>query len=779
VVKLNGDLQGAGPVIITDVDFATYDRVRPDLAKRLLEDLKDNNALFIGLSFADPVLRRTVDWAWAQLTGEKRAHFVVVRSCTETERAVWRRKSIEPIEVGEWDRLPDLLAAIREHAGPSADQPALGRRDAGVGLDLTPALAGLVAKHWRGAIREAADLANEGRDEAALAAVRRLLEGMRQPGELSAPQEDLARAHRLAAQVAARVGGPDAEREADEHLRQAAELDPACEGSEAQRLARAIVASVLGKPDSARGLFDGLTGADADYNRFHFRLTTGDLAACDRMIEDGLVDISEHAQRRDEGGEDASRLAALYWGERGDVERTRQAIDRLLGRHRHGRNLQVASQALRRAAFAPYLRLCEEHHLIFAYPVFFDAADLVDGSALEEATEYSAAAAEWLGGHGASGAAARETAIAAALRDHGGRRQPPAPLAEVIEDVRRDSHEPWDALPLVMLAGAHEDPAATHAFLEEDWARYQGDARLRIIFAHALAQLCIAAEAGGRPIVRDGKPADPLSYLRELRSPAHLAYYGPLLECHIHMRRPGAPTERVALAAAALERARELAEPDNPEVLGAAVEIAVGSRGWSDQRERLLELTERLVRVARTKRTVQLRLDALIDGADPEGFLSELGRALADARSGVDEDSYFVRINRATAWLQLGVERERAEADLEWVLARAPAEVTEGNRATISGALLNLALLYRHANRYDEACRVLEEAHVKLDEDDPEFLCALAETMATSGRTDAAFARLKTEQDRYIGNPRYRAEVLMLAARAGRESDSLARQVAG
>jgi hypothetical protein len=134
LIKIHGgvnqiEAEGGKRLVVTRDDFDAYISEFPRTWSRLLADFYTKSMLFVGISFADPnmqTLLRIVRMASRPVTQK---HYAIVKPPDESKPesaqalhrlqvADLRRGGVEPVEVDDFDELPQLLRRAAIHARP-------------------------------------------------------------------------------------------------------------------------------------------------------------------------------------------------------------------------------------------------------------------------------------------------------------------------------------------------------------------------------------------------------------------------------------------------------------------------------------------------------------------------------------------------------------------------------------------------------------------------------------------------------------------------------------
>ncbi|MEA3404012.1 MAG: SIR2 family protein [Armatimonadota bacterium] len=806
VVKLNGELENPDSLIITEADFVDYEQRRPNILQHAIDSLKLHEVLFLGVSFNDPWLKYMRNRSRAELGGSCRKRYVVWRDCSPAVQEAYAQLGLEVIQVAEWEELPDFLGALREAAGRRLAEA----RGAGSVLrQLSPRhvakeLGELADRHWKSELQRIAGSANSGLYSLAQRELAALLDRVQRPGPMVGSDAVLSVAHRLAAELALSSRTEGFIGDATEHLAKARDLYP--EGDDSPKLvqAQARLHAASGDADAAIDLLHGYEDRESVLLRFSIHTEMAwagaepekHLRACHRMQEEGALDLTATAE-----DEDVARIATLFFGLAGEAQELRQAADDLIRHNPSGRNHQIAGEAFARAAVSRYRDLCDDYGLPFGVPVLIDPGELVDHKLSQSAARHFGDAARVLAQRNAQAEAeaAAEDALRIAVQEE------MAPLAHEVRNwvsegspALRLAANKWPTddefaegretsgsltrafdraapnelpglLKVAMTLTLADESAATDVLklLWQNRRLFTRDPLMALEWTRDVAQLCALLEAREERVSVDGAVLSPSRVIGQLHPPSVFAWFPHALECQAHLSSHPRTEGALEAARAAVERARELADPDNPEILLADYHVA----RLSDEVAAQTECAERLVELMKTQQTVELYLTALLLAEDWHGFLAVLAEAIEDGLE--NEDSLWVRNNRAMALLYLQ-RTDEATRDLEWVCD--PVQAVEPEDAPyVRDAAHNLASVYCQQGRYDAAANMLCDVRSMLPEDEVELVLRQSQVLLDAGKAQQAFSVLKREATTYAGVRRFDLHLYTAAFRSGDEDDPVAR----
>lgn len=659
----------------------------------------------------------------------------------------------------------------------------------------------LRAGAWKSRLDDIAQIANSGRYTEARSMAEAVLNEMGEGLSGAAPEDSQAAAHLMLAQLALATDTPDAEAQAQRHLDQATAMRPQSGASPTVR--RIVVLLALrSEPAQAVEQLRGLTDRESALELFLTYLNTSDFVACDRMLRDGLIDLSQAL-----GDSDVARAAVLYHGSVGHAASLKDACRVLLQHDRNGRNLRIAALASERTALHRYTQLCREYNMP-PVPVFVNVPELVDRTAHESALAYLTEAAEWFSQKQArvEAAQAAEEAVRIAVRlDQPetaarmvGLVTPPNPAVGLAAAVWHDDPrfspgeislhrlgelvgsyviEPEAALELAVASAIHNRALLPTALslLARHRAFFVDCAQTRVAYIRDVVRLVSLNANTDTALVSGDLARIGASVLAESDLPTEFEWYREIVECERLLFESDQVAESLELASEAAERARDLAVPGNPEVLWATFLIAAKKEDWGAA----LAAASASVASARTESFLRAYLSVVLGSEGPSRFVEELNAAVASA--GLPEDDLWTRGTRAQALLELGGD-EAAVNDLSWLLAHAES-IDDASRPALKQAAMDLARVLRNCARYGEAVGVLERADRLWGRVDPTFVAAKADTQLVSGDGHGAYRTLVEAVPRFAGVPAFDVALLHTGFRTGNDNqpevrDAFSRAVA-
>lgn len=121
LVKLTGDLQQVGSLIVTQADYQTYPQTHPLITGKLQIQLASSAFLFVGYEQFDPLFNLVFNQIGHQLGQNRRAHYAVLLQPDADQAAALRQRGMRVIQLpGGQDReqndvnLSRWLAALQE-----------------------------------------------------------------------------------------------------------------------------------------------------------------------------------------------------------------------------------------------------------------------------------------------------------------------------------------------------------------------------------------------------------------------------------------------------------------------------------------------------------------------------------------------------------------------------------------------------------------------------------------------------------------------------------------
>ncbi len=110
IIKLHGDIDHPGTLVLTRTDYALYQRRRQDFVRELQLSVNNHTLLFIGFGLRDLNFRRIYEDARQLYDSTKHTAYAIMTAANGVERGLWERDGLIILSV---DSHADIPAAIR------------------------------------------------------------------------------------------------------------------------------------------------------------------------------------------------------------------------------------------------------------------------------------------------------------------------------------------------------------------------------------------------------------------------------------------------------------------------------------------------------------------------------------------------------------------------------------------------------------------------------------------------------------------------------------------
>jgi hypothetical protein len=117
IVKLHGDIDHPGSIVLTRKDYSEYFSRHRDFERELSSSINNRTLLFIGFSLRDPNFTRIYSDARSFFDRTKREAYALMAGTNAIERDLWSADGLRIYPVKKHAQIPSLLKQIRLAAG--------------------------------------------------------------------------------------------------------------------------------------------------------------------------------------------------------------------------------------------------------------------------------------------------------------------------------------------------------------------------------------------------------------------------------------------------------------------------------------------------------------------------------------------------------------------------------------------------------------------------------------------------------------------------------------
>jgi tetratricopeptide (TPR) repeat protein len=386
VYKLAGSADRPSSLIIAHSDYLIYRKTNPRIISRFVDELRSRTAVFVGSSLLDPTIEHCLGEAFGQTLGKGRRAFVVLDKATQTEQVVLESVGLQPVILGDYERLPGLLHDAKEAllGTPNRITTAIERMESSSAkIKQAYEVAGDALEAQLQAIRERFDL---GASSTVCNDIDALLQQISAlpPNARSTLESN---ACLLGARAAIQLWGRNNDK-VDSYLSHA-EAAGLTGLEDEYRIVRAMSLHAKGETNQALELLQGIDSDWAIRTKFAINLTEGKITACEDIL---------NKQKADSGAFNTAsghRFIAIFYLRKNCFTEALAEAQAAIQTCRESSLRKPSAQVLEtsaiiyEAAATERLRsLIDRHHLVPELTVEIDVRPLIDESLANQAEEY-------------------------------------------------------------------------------------------------------------------------------------------------------------------------------------------------------------------------------------------------------------------------------------------------------------------------------------------------------------------------------------------------------